>query len=605
VVLDGYESKEFPGMTWPEPGIPVHERVTVIHHPVSTGQRASTNEAARVSTAPYIMKLDAHCALDEGFDVKLLEAAEELGDEVCQIPGQYNLHVFDWVCAGGPEAEGCGFREYQGPSSRFTKAGDGLQCPECGGQIKKDILWKRRKSRYATAWRFDQALHFQYWGKFKERQSGDLVETMSCLGACWFVSRQRFWELDGLDEGHGSWGQMGTELACKHWLSGGRLVCNKRTWFAHLFRTRGGDFGFPYPLSKNATDKARAYSRDLWLNNKWPKAKRPFDWIVNYFAPVPGWEGWKGGSHVEDAAGSVAPAVVPSAPDAVDVRAGDTVRIDPSPVKVEGDDVSEGLGGGGGLRPVSRTQQENSHDEANGSGAPTWPSKGVVYYSDCRGDEAILKAAQRQLVRAVNGHTIVAVTLGPVDVGDIRVILANRTRSYLTMFRQILAGLEMSDADVIFLAEHDVLYHTSHFDFTPPRADLVYYNQHTWKVDATTGRALFYICKQTSGLCAYRELLLAHYRKRVALVEEHGFSRKMGFEPGTHGRRERVDDLKSEAWMSPVPNIDIRHGHNLTASRWRQDQFRDKRNCQGWTEADEVPGWGRTKGRFAEILREV
>jgi glycosyltransferase involved in cell wall biosynthesis len=287
VVLDGYESKEFPGMTWPEPGIPVHERVTVIHHPVSTGQRASTNEAARVSTAPYIMKLDAHCALDEGFDVKLLEAAEELGDEVCQIPGQYNLHVFDWVCAGGPEAEGCGFREYQGPSSRFTKAGDGLQCPECGGQIKKDILWKRRKSRYATAWRFDQALHFQYWGKFKERQSGDLVETMSCLGACWFVSRQRFWELDGLDEGHGSWGQMGTELACKHWLSGGRLVCNKRTWFAHLFRTRGGDFGFPYPLSKNATDKARAYSRDLWLNNKWPKAKRPFDWIVNYFAPVP------------------------------------------------------------------------------------------------------------------------------------------------------------------------------------------------------------------------------------------------------------------------------------------------------------------------------
>jgi glycosyltransferase involved in cell wall biosynthesis len=563
VVLDGYESKEFPGMTWPEPGIPVHERVTVIHHPVSTGQRASTNEAARVSTAPYIMKLDAHCALGEGFDVKLLEAAKELEDDVCQIPGQYNLHVFDWVCVGGAKADACGFREYQGPSGRYTKVGDELQCPECGGRLEKDVLWKRRKSRYATAWRFDQALHFQYWGKFKERQSGDLVETMSCLGACWFVSRKRFWELDGLDEGHGSWGQMGAELACKHWLSGGRLVCNKRTWFAHLFRTRGGDFGFPYPLSKNATDKARAYSRDLWLNNKWPKAKRPFDWIVNHFAPVPGWEGWRGGSHVEDTAGSVAPVAVPSAPDAVDVRAGDTDRAEPAPRTV---------------------------------------TKGVVYYSDCRGDETILKAAQKQLVQAVNGHTIVAVTLGPVDVGDIKVILANRTRSYLTMFRQILAGLEMSDADVIFLAEHDVLYHASHFDFTPPRADLIYYNENTWKVDAKSGRALHYICRQTSGLCAYRELLLEHYRKRVALVEEHGFSRRMGFEPGTHGRRERVDDLRSEAWMSEAPNIDIRHGHNLTPSRWRQEQFRDRRNCRGWTEADEVPGWGRTKGRFAEIL---
>ena len=57
--------------------------------------------------------------------------------------------------------------------------------------------------------------------------------------------------------------------------------------------------------------------------------------------------------------------------------------------------------------------------------------------------------------------------------------------------------------------------------------------------------------------------------------------------------------------MSPKPNIDIRHKHNLTPSRWRKDQFRDKRHCQGWTEADEVPGWGKTKGRFEEFLKEM
>jgi hypothetical protein len=45
--------------------------------------------------------------------------------------------------------------------------------------------------------------------------------------------------------------------------------------------------------------------------------------------------------------------------------------------------------------------------------------------------------------------------------------------------------------------------------------------------------------------------------------------------------------------MSAVPNIDIRHGNNLTPTRWRKDQFRDQRYTKGWTEADEVPGWGR------------
>lgn len=175
-------------------------------------------------------------------------------------------------------------------------------------------------------------------------------------------------------------------------------------------------------------------------------------------------------------------------------------------------------------------------------------------------------------------------------------------RGYLTMFQQILAGLEALETDVAFLCEHDVLYHPSHFDFVPPEMDRVYYNQHVWKVDASTGHALHYRCSQTSGLCASRQLLVEHYRRRVALVEARGFSRKMGFEPGTHRRAERVDDLVAETWMAAYPNVDIRHDTNLTPSRWRQDQFRDKRNCQGWTEADAVPGWGVTAGRFTEWL---
>ena len=178
-------------------------------------------------------------------------------------------------------------------------------------------------------------------------------------------------------------------------------------------------------------------------------------------------------------------------------------------------------------------------------------------------------------------------------------------RGYLTMFRQILAGLETSTADIIFLCEHDVIYHPSHFDFTPPRKDVFYYNENCFKVDYQTGRALFYYCKQTSGLCGYRDLLVEHYRRRVALVEQNGFTRKMGFEPGTHSRRERVDDFQAEAWMSEYPNIDIRHNNNLTPSRWKKEQFRDQRYTRGWLETDTVPGWGKTVGRFDTILEEI
>ena len=58
-------------------------------------------------------------------------------------------------------------------------------------------------------------------------------------------------------------------------------------------------------------------------------------------------------------------------------------------------------------------------------------------------------------------------------------------------------------------------------------------------------------------------MLIEHYRERVRRVEKDGFSRKIGFEPASHGRKERIDDLKSNTWVSEHPNIDIKHGKNL------------------------------------------
>lgn len=272
---------------WPDPPIPDNDRVVVLHYTTSIGQRAATNAGARLSQAKYVMKADAHCAFDKGFDRKLIE---DCRPDWTMIPTLYNLHVFDWKC------QKCDNRTYQGVKP--------LKCKECGMVPDKDydfemvMVWERREGKGPYySWRFNNRMEFGQWRKHCNRPEaqGDLVETMSFAGPCFFIHRDRYWELGGCDEAHGSWGQFGTEWACKSWLSGGKLITTKKTWFAHLFRTgnfKGSGYNgssFPYPISGDAQEYAKKYSRDLWLNDKWEKAVHPLSWLVEKFKPVPGW----------------------------------------------------------------------------------------------------------------------------------------------------------------------------------------------------------------------------------------------------------------------------------------------------------------------------
>lgn len=263
VVLDG---------AWAEPCIPDHERVHLVYHSKSIGQRAATNEAARLARGQYVLKLDAHCAVDQGFDRKLI-ADYQPGETV--IPRMYNLHVFDWLC------QSCGYRVYQGPQPE--------KCEKCGAPgMVMDVVFQPRWNRKTDFARFDNTLHFQYWREYSNRpqSKGDHCDVMCCVGAGWMMSKARYFEIEGMDEGHGSWGQMGVELACKSHLDGGRQVVNKNTWFSHLFRTQPG-FGFPYP--NPGIDKARDYSNWLWRGNHWKKAIHPLSWLLEKYWPVEGW----------------------------------------------------------------------------------------------------------------------------------------------------------------------------------------------------------------------------------------------------------------------------------------------------------------------------
>lgn len=238
---------------WSNPGIEDHPDITILYYPESIGQRAMTNQLCRLSQAKYVAKVDAHCCFDEGFDIKLME---DMQDDITMVPVMTNLHAFDWVCPNG-------HRRYQSPTD---------PCKECGVEMKKEIIFKpRERTPHSTSYRFDKTLHFQYFGEYKkiqDKSGSHLVETMSLQGSFFMMTRAKYWELDICDEKHGSWGQQGTEVACKTWLSGGRVLVNKKTWYAHMFRTQGRDFGFPYPNPGSAIEKARQYSRELFLEGK-------------------------------------------------------------------------------------------------------------------------------------------------------------------------------------------------------------------------------------------------------------------------------------------------------------------------------------------------
>ena len=500
-VLDGY---------LPNPPLPVSPRVTVIYNPVSVGQRGAVNQGVRLSNAKYVLKLDAHCAVDQDFDLKMIKAMEELGDDTTLIPSMRNMHVFDWVCEEG-------HRRYQSPSG---------PCENCGKPTTKDIVWIAKQSPVTFTFRVDKTLHFQYFGELAKRPENiqgalkldgthdtNYRETFSIQGSCFMAAREKYLELDLNSEDFHSWGQQGAEVAFKTWLSGGRVIANLNTWHAHMFRTRGGDFGFPYPNPQDKVNENRELSRELFQRDKWPLAKRKFQWLLDKFNP-PDWE----------------------------------------------------------------------------------ESKGMIYYTTNELDERIAKPVRDRLLKISEEKkiNITSSSLKKMDFGVKNVHFPSLKKSYYALFKQVLGALENSKDEIIFFVEHDVIYDKSHFDFTPPKKDVWYYNQNIWYL-REDGHALHYDVNQLSGLCVYRETALIHFRERLKRLETEEFTRNMGFEPFTHNRVKWENEFTHETWKSEKPNIDIRFNLNSTGMRWKKEEYRNQNLLINWEESDtEIPGWGKT-----------
>lgn len=252
VTLDGH---------WPDPPLPDHPRLKIVHFGSPRGMRAAINAAARVATGQYLMKCDAHTSWQEGFDEIL---TSEIEDNWLVIPRRDRLDAEIW--GKNPD-------EKRPPIDY-----EYLSCPitsKLGYQFHGTIWGERARERAGKEYEIDDNMSFQ--------------------GSAWLMSRKQWDRLGGMNEElFGKYSQEPQELGIKTWLMGGRIVTNRRCTYLHLFK--GKKYGRGYNMDGNQNKIDHENSARYFMNNEntWPGKIREIDWLIDKFWPVPTWpENWR------------------------------------------------------------------------------------------------------------------------------------------------------------------------------------------------------------------------------------------------------------------------------------------------------------------------
>ena len=223
------------------------------------GMRAGINSAAAIARGDYLLKCDAHCMFQEGWDVLL---ASNCDDNWIVIPARYSLDAENW-----------GIEDNKKPRRDYHYL--------CFPYADKE---------------HDAGMHgVEWWARGRERidPKYDIDENMSFQGSCWFMSKKHWKWMGGMSEvGYGGFTQEPQEIGLKTWLGGGKVMVNKKVWYAHLHK--GSRYGRMYSTSGEEIRRGHLYSARYWMNNKWEGRKHDMEWFVDRFMPVPTWESnWK------------------------------------------------------------------------------------------------------------------------------------------------------------------------------------------------------------------------------------------------------------------------------------------------------------------------
>jgi len=232
-------------------------RVKPVVHAEPQGMRPAINAGAAAANGEYLMKCDAHCIFAPGYD---LELKASCADGELVVPTRHSIDAEAWA----PKLR---FFNYAYLTYPWTPTQYGI------GLHAKTFDWddNKRVNHARAHLRVDEIMSFQ--------------------GSCWLMRRETFMRrLNPLDHENYYFYQEAQEIGFKIWLSGGRCLVNKNTWYAHLHKASTTGRGFYLSLHKKR--RSEAYAAEYWTGDKWPQATRTFAWLVEHF-----WEPAELGSH--------------------------------------------------------------------------------------------------------------------------------------------------------------------------------------------------------------------------------------------------------------------------------------------------------------------
>lgn len=246
-VLDGY---------YPSPQLPDDPRLRFLHFGAPHGMRPAINAGVRMATGQYLLKADAHCMFDEGFDIKLV--ADYHDDHWVLIPRRYALEPESWTI---DETNKKYPIDYHYLSSPFEVA-EHIPLPGLHGsawtarrEARKDILLDDEMSSQGSCWVMSRA-HWDWLGELSIAQYGNFICEMQ-------------------------------EIGLKTWLGGGAMKVTKNTWYAHLYKGRRYRRG--YSLGPTGHHNGTAFCAWYWMTDQWAERIHDIRWLIDKFWPVPTW----------------------------------------------------------------------------------------------------------------------------------------------------------------------------------------------------------------------------------------------------------------------------------------------------------------------------
>lgn len=214
----------------PIEGIPDDPRVKPIYQE-NQGMRGAINTAVNAAKGEYLMRTDAHCVFGVGYDLLLTENME---DNWIVNPRRYRLDPEKW-------------------------------------QVMKYPPIDHEKLLIET---YHNKFHGIEWTNQSNLRKGHLIdEDMAMQGSCWAMPHA-WWdktigELDAT--GYGTHYQDSIEMLFKTWKAGGKLMINKKTWYAHKHRDFKRSHNYSNKLSRSSWDYALETHGEYYRDVIYPK----------------------------------------------------------------------------------------------------------------------------------------------------------------------------------------------------------------------------------------------------------------------------------------------------------------------------------------------